>query len=480
MKKINKKGFFLSETMVVIAVVAVVILSIFKLFNSVYYRFIETENYNTANAINALSNIKKYYESIGNIDTKVITKDISYIELTNEEKYESEYYTRLKNEFKIDSIYLIDLNKLNDTSDFYINLRKYLDTLRNEQGIILLVSINGNEFAYTEVAGYSMVTLVGNKEDEFAVYLPINGIFVDPGYRNWEGEEPTTTWENGKELDTSKAGTYYLHYDFNGRLLRRKIVVGNFAFSTDDWDTIIKLAKIGNHPYEVGDIKTIEMDINADGTAEEYTIRVANTTPCEGLSITTKSACGFVLEFADIITTHAMNGTDTASSTNAGGWPASAMREYLNDLDASSEEDGVIYNALPEELRAGIINTYVVSSHGNGDTTGELENDNFGSTDKLYLLSPQEVYGTSFTNEYDSTNGTSRQLDYYKDNGVSTSNYAGAIKNNSSGSASVWWLRSARSNISSTFYYVTTSGGWDHGISYYGSNGVSPAFRLAE
>ena len=60
MKKNNKKGFFLSETMVVIAIVAVVILGVFKLFNSVYFSFMESENYNTANAINALSNIQKY------------------------------------------------------------------------------------------------------------------------------------------------------------------------------------------------------------------------------------------------------------------------------------------------------------------------------------------------------------------------------------------------------------------------------------
>ena len=266
-------------------------------------------------------------------------------------------------------------------------------------------------------------------------------------------------------------------------------VVVATTFEDDDWATIVAAVKSGNHPYEVGNTKTVDM-----GTLGTHTLRVANTTPCEGLSITSQTACGFVLEFADVITTYNMNpageynGTQYDNGTNLGGWPASAMRKYINDIDTSSEEDGVIYNALPEELRAGIINTYVVSSHGSNTTAGNLENENAGvlessnywSNDKLYLLSPQEVYGTSFTNEYDSTNGTSRQLDYYKDNGVSTSNYAGAIKNNSSGSASVWWLRSARSNISSTFYYVTTSGGWDHGISYYGSNGVSPAFRLAE
>jgi len=230
MKKNNEKGFFLSETMVVIAIVAVVILGVFKLFNSVYFSFVESENYNTVNAINALSNIKKYYESKGNIDISLITEDVSYVDLTDLEGYDSDYYDRLKNEFKIDGIYLIDLNKLyssNDINEFYLAFRKYLNTLKNVQGIVLVVSLNENEFAYTQIENYQMVTLIGDKEDEFAVYVPIGGEFVDPGYKNWEGEEPIITWENDIEVDTSKPGTYYKYYDFNGYLLRRKIQVGN-------------------------------------------------------------------------------------------------------------------------------------------------------------------------------------------------------------------------------------------------------------
>ena len=46
-----------------------------------------------------------------------------------------------------------------------------------------------------------------------------------------------------------------------------------------------------------------------------------------------------------------MNSTDT----NVGGWPASAMRTYVNET---------IYNALPSALRSGIINTTVVSGRG--------------------------------------------------------------------------------------------------------------------
>ena len=271
-------------------------------------------------------------------------------------------------------------------------------------------------------------------------------------------------------------------------------VVVATTFEDDDWATIVAAVKQAEtngteYPYNVGNTKTIEMDVDGNGTAEEYTIRVANKTKCsdEWKEDVTKSqtACGFVLEFADIITKHNMNGTDSASSTNAGGWPASAMREYLNDIDANDDEDGVIYNLLPEALRNGIIETYVISSHGSSDEGTIGTNKNFASTDKLYLLSPQEIYGTSFTATGDTSNGTSRQLDYYANyhgdgyTGVSTTNYVGAIKNNSSGSASYWWLRSAASTGDITFYSVLRNG-------YYGNTdanasiGVSPAFRLAE
>ena len=187
-----------------------------------------------------------------------------------------------------------------------------------------------------------------------------------------------------------------------------------------------------------------------------------------------------------------MNGdpVNKTGETNAGGWPASEMRKYLNDLDVNDDEDGVIYNLLPESLREGIIDTYVVSSHGSGDITGELENDNFGSTDKLYLLSTYEVWGSNPGSDSAAIDTITRQLDYYANykgvdssgaeyTGVSTTNYAGAIKTNSSGSARWWWLRSANSGSSNIFYYVRPSGEWSYGTSCNG-DGVSPAFRLAE
>ena len=240
------------------------------------------------------------------------------------------------------------------------------------------------------------------------------------------------------------------------------------SFANDSWATIkaaVDEGDTGN--YNVGDIKTV----NLGTTLGTHTVRIANKSACPtgDNALASQSACGFVIEFADIISNHSMN----TSATNAGGWPASAMRTYVN---------GDIYNALPAELRDAIIDTKVVSGHGNGDTTGTLANNNFGSTDKVYLLSTSEVWGTGLS--YDTAGGETitRQLDYYKNRNVTTSNYSISRKQNG-GSYSYWWLRSAPSNRSNGFYNVYCDGGWSSSGGWYEPNaidtcGVSPAFRL--
>ena len=96
------------------------------------------------------------------------------------------------------------------------------------------------------------------------------------------------------------------------------------SFAEDSWKTIVSTVKKGQADlyYKVGDTK--EVDMGSFGT---HTIRVANTsTPAEcstaGFS---QTACGFVLEFADIITMYNMNSssTDYPYGDNIGGWPAS-------------------------------------------------------------------------------------------------------------------------------------------------------------
>ena len=227
------------------------------------------------------------------------------------------------------------------------------------------------------------------------------------------------------------------------------------SFEDDSWETIVAAVQAGNTSnYNVGDTKTVDM-----GSLGTHTLRIANkSTPTEcsttGFS---QTACGFVLEFADIIADHRMNSTDT----NEGGWPASEMRTYVNSD---------IYNALPSELKLGIINTTVVSGYGLSGSN------NFTSTDKLYLLDAKEIYGNSFTSEYSTAKDSERQLDYYSSQNVTANNYSGAIKRNSVSDA-VWWLRSAHASYHHYFYIVTNTGRWYTNIPS-DANGVSPAFRI--
>ena len=226
-------------------------------------------------------------------------------------------------------------------------------------------------------------------------------------------------------------------------------------FSTDDWEIIIDAIREGNDGvYNVGDTKEIDL-----GSYGKHTLRIANkSTPSECSNTNfSQSVCGFVLEFVDIITTHNMN--DTA--TNVGGWPATSMRTFVNND---------IYNAIPSEIKNAIIDTTVVSGHGS--TSGET---NFTSTDKLYLLSTAEVWaqGSSNTISTDTARDVTRQLDYYKNLGTSTTNRSGAVKK----SGYAWWLRVANFSDNNNFYRVNNRGDWSNNNAST-TNGVSPAFRL--
>ncbi len=230
------------------------------------------------------------------------------------------------------------------------------------------------------------------------------------------------------------------------------------AFSTDSWSTIISSVKANNkRGYKVGDTKEIDL-----GTYGTHTLRIANTSTPSECSTTgfSQSACGFVLEFADIITTNTMN--DRASNLN--GWPVTEIHTIIN---------ANVYNALPSDLRSVIIDTTTISGHGS--ISGET---NFTSTDKLYLLSTAEIWaqGSSNTISYDTARDVTRQLDYYKNLGTSTSNYSGAIKKDGT-ITSDWWLRSARSSSGGSFYYVSANGS-SNSSTAISTKGVSPAFRI--
>ena len=325
---------------------------------------------------------------------------------------------------------------------------------------------------YSEVSKkYESETMKGNKltyvssEDDTKLEMTGRGLqyYV---LLNADGSVKSMKVSNGEwivELPDNKKITDLKITDLKQIPTDYKFECMSASFADDSWDTIAKAVKAGKtENYKVGDTKEVDL-----GTYEKHTVRISNmSTPdeCnqEGFS---QSACGFVVEFADIITTHNMNPSgdyngktysiDGIDGWNKDGWPKSQMKTFI---------DNDIYNSLPEDLKSVIITTKTVSGHGKEDTN------NFTSTDKLYLLAPKEIY-SDWSNQYDSAKDLTRQLDYYNSKGVTTSSHASAIK------TTWWWLRSASSNNSSNFYTVDTSGYWiDDSASY--AEGVSPAFRI--
>ena len=227
------------------------------------------------------------------------------------------------------------------------------------------------------------------------------------------------------------------------------------SFSTDSWMTIAKAVKSGNiSKYNVGNTKTIDM-----GTYGTHTVRIANkSTPSEcntdGFS---QTACGFVIEFADIIVNHKMNN----KAVNTGGWNNSAMRTFLN---------ADIYSLLPDGLKSGIANTTVVTGGGSNE-----KGSNLVSVDKLYLLAPKEIFN-DFSDTMDAGINATRQLDYYKSTGTTLSSKTAAVKK-LNGTAKTYWLRTSVSTSTSSFIRLG-SGGTYSSYSASGLYGTSPAFRI--
>ncbi len=222
------------------------------------------------------------------------------------------------------------------------------------------------------------------------------------------------------------------------------------TFAKDDWDTIANAIRNNNTGnYNIGD----EKDITLKGFGT-FKVRIANkgsSGECNK-SVFSKTACGFVVEFEDVIQNHSMN----KIATSKGGWEKTDMRDYLNTT---------IYNSLSTELKNVIIDTQVVSGQN-------YEDSNIITTiDKIYLLSTSEVWASGDNEiKYDSAANYTRQLDYYND--VKTDKFENASKNAS------WWLRTANSSYYDVFYFVTKSGAWSSTTATSEYIGVSPAFRI--
>ena len=249
------------------------------------------------------------------------------------------------------------------------------------------------------------------------------------------------------------------------------------SFAEDSWETIQSAVRDGNiSKYKLGDIKTVRIN-NVD-----YRVRISNLPSNDGNGVIndncsnsscSETACGFVVEFIDIVTNMAMNNSYVQ---NRGGYPASLVNSYLNDT---------LFNQLPSDLQSVIADTRVVSGGERGTSTYVQENQ------KLFLLSPTEIMGGSGYSDDAAKNKTS-QLGYYEKNGTTTIDqsvcgcggcsvvqrvlWVGSQKAYN-GSYNDYWLRGASNT--SDYYFLSINRYGQFQTGYYNSTlGVAPAFRI--
>ena len=140
-----------------------------------------------------------------------------------------------------------------------------------------------------------------------------------------------------------------------------------------------------------------------------------------------------------------------ATNTNAGGWEKSELRGRLNTGD--------LWSLLPSELQSKVKAVTKMTDNQGGGKAGTPT----ATTDKVFLLSATEVWGDM------QSDGT--QYEYYKSNGVKTSNYSGASSSNHH------WTRSVYPYGSTYFRCVHGSGAW-YNSNATGTYYVFPAFSF--
>ena len=366
----------------------------------------------------------------------------------------------------------INTTASNGLSMPYVISIEYKNTFKNAELMYFIKRMDTNENISCTLKGGVLV----NENLAQQIGLPTSQVGYVAGYiDDWSGNTSTQELAYGEFkssteeqvltlnlrmmfMDTGENQDYNKGATFNGKIVVTAPETSTFA--TDTWEEIANNVKSGNaSKYRVGSEKEVEIE------GKSYTVRVANnTTPTEcGGTDFSQTACGFVVEFADIVELRQMNSTDT----NVGGWEASEMRTYAN---------GDFFNKLPSDLQNLIIDTKVISGHGSADTS------NFTSTDKIYLLSVHEIYedGTeSNLSENDTAWNNTRQLDYYKARNVATDGHLSSATKwyNINEMASLWWLRAACSDSDVVFLSVLLSGY----RSYNGASnsiGFAPAFRI--
>lgn len=271
------------------------------------------------------------------------------------------------------------------------------------------------------------------------------GMVVTATYDTGKTKEVTGFTFSPQTFSSAGTKTVTISYTENGVTKTATLsvtVIQIGAFATSTWAEIKAAVQAGingldlSEYWAVGDTKSVTLTTN-----EVIELQIAgfnHDTYSDGVT----APVTFVMK--DCLNTKAqMN----SSNTNTGGYPASAIKTYVETN---------IYNKLPSDLKAIVapVKKKCYTTYNQASSLGEANYD-------VWLLAEAEVFDSV---SYTVGNGEGTKYPIFTDN-------ASRIKK-VNGSAYFWWLRSAYSSYSAFFVYVGSDGsvGYNNASN---SNGVA-------
>ena len=251
------------------------------------------------------------------------------------------------------------------------------------------------------------------------------------------------------------------------------------VLNNNSWETISMVSQMGlaANYWSVGDTKTITINGKVGNftfsnyIVDAFIIGFNHNSAKEGSNrihfLIGKSGGKLVGLCDENYNSFRMN----SSNTNSGGWKASQMRKTLlgNSGTPTSPTANTLLAALPSDLLAVMksVTKYTDNTGNASNVSGNVT----ATSDYLFLLAEFEVQGSrSWANQYEQN--SQAQYDYFK-----AGNSKIAYRHTATGTAVVWWLRSADYSDSWYFCNVDTDGKANGNIAT-SSLGVLPGFAV--
>ena len=273
------------------------------------------------------------------------------------------------------------------------------------------------------------------------------------------------------------------------------------------WSELYNVSKAISKTTVADDVREITVNLNGKnytvGIGDEATVYYNGTTEKTvrliGFNHDTvvdrkygAEKAGMTFEFVDVLGTHNMNGTDIFTSTNADGWAATEMREYLNGYNSKTtntalvgvkggealkikETSGGTETLKIQKVKKDYLKDYNSANLNAGTSTALMSGT--PSEDYLWLLSCAEIWndGSQTTGKGNAMGVEGSQYAFYKD---ATAGFAYNSDNSKIVKASSnCWLRSPYYDRSDAFCLVFSVGAC-FGTDSYDANGVAPGFSI--